>query len=68
MANPRDGHEDYTHSGYVIPGDYMFLNFCVGNVGQGVEEQVNGAFDDMERHRLSREAILWTGQSSTEHL
>jgi len=51
-----DIHEDFAYSGYVIAGDYMFLNFCVGNLGQGIEEQVRGAFDDMERH-LSKEGL-----------
>lgn len=27
----------------------LFLNYCVGNVGGTVEEQINGAFDEMER-------------------
>lgn len=32
----------------VEAGDFVFLNFCVGNVGQSVEAQVHGAIDDME--------------------
>ena len=31
----------------VEAGDFVFLTFCVGNVGQSVEAQVNGALDDM---------------------
>jgi enamine deaminase RidA (YjgF/YER057c/UK114 family) len=45
-----DVNEDWAHSGYIIAGDYVFLNYCVGNVGKSVEEQINGAFDDMEEH------------------
>ncbi|MBE6072349.1 MAG: RidA family protein [Clostridium butyricum] len=36
-------------SDVVVAGDFVFLNFCVGNVGQSFEAQVNGAIDDMER-------------------
>jgi len=32
----------------VEAGDFVFLSFCVGNVGQSVEAQVHGALDDME--------------------
>lgn len=28
----------------------IFINFCVGNVGKSVEDQVNGALNDMENH------------------
>lgn len=31
------------------PGDFCFLNYCVGNVGGAIEEQINGAFDEMEK-------------------
>lgn len=34
----------------VEAGDFVFLNFCVGNVGQSIEAQVHGALDDMENH------------------
>ncbi len=43
-----DINEEYAYSGYVKAGDYVFLNFCVGNVGKSVKEQVHGALDDME--------------------
>lgn len=39
-------------SGYVEAGDFVFLSFCVGNVGQSVERQVEGALDNMSE-RLS---------------
>lgn len=44
-----DVNEGYAYSGYVEAGGFVFLSFCVGNVGQSVECQVNGALDDMER-------------------
>jgi len=48
--------EEWAHSGYVVAGDYIFLGYCVGNVGKSVEEQINGAFDDMAR-KLQMEGL-----------
>lgn len=45
--------EEYALSGFVEAGDFVFLGFCVGNVGQSVERQVEGALDDME-NRLGK--------------
>ncbi len=42
-----DGNEEWAYSGYVVAGDFVFLNFCVGNIGKSVEEQVEGALDNM---------------------
>lgn len=39
---------DCAYSEVVAAGDWVFLNFCVGNVGQSVEQQVHGALDNME--------------------
>ena len=36
------------YSEVVEADDWVFLNFCVGNVGGTVEEQVHGALDQME--------------------
>jgi len=44
-----DINEEYVYSGIVEAGDFVFLSFCVGNVGAAFEAQVNGAIDDMER-------------------
>jgi len=41
--------EEWAHAGYVVAGDFVFLSYCVGNIGKSVEEQVHGALDDMER-------------------
>ncbi len=41
--------EDWAHSGIIKAGDFCFLGYCTGNVGGTIEEQVNGAFDQMER-------------------
>lgn len=51
-----DVNEEWAHSGYVVAGDYVFLGYCVGNVGKSVEEQINGAFDDMAR-KLEMESL-----------
>ena len=47
-----DVNEEWAHAGYVEAGDFVFLSYCVGNIGGSVEEQVNGALDHMEK-RLS---------------
>ncbi|MCL2408339.1 MAG: RidA family protein [Oscillospiraceae bacterium] len=39
--------EQNAWSEIVEAGDFVFLSFCAGNVGQSVEAQVNGALDDM---------------------
>lgn len=39
---------DCAYSEVVAAGDWVFLNFCVGNVGGDVEAQVHGALDNME--------------------
>ena len=40
--------EQWAHSGIVKAGDFCFLSYCVGNIGCSIEEQINGAFDNME--------------------
>ncbi len=44
-----DVNQEWAHSGFVVAGDFVFLSYCVGNVGKSVEEQVNGALDHMEQ-------------------
>jgi enamine deaminase RidA (YjgF/YER057c/UK114 family) len=48
-----DVNDEWAHSGYVEAGDFVFLSYCVGNVGKSVEEQINGALDHMEK-RLAK--------------
>lgn len=43
-----DINENWAHAGIVEAGDYCFINYCVRNIGGTVEEQVDGAFDEME--------------------
>ena len=49
MIERYDINEEWAHTGIIKAGDFCFLNYCVGNVGGSVEEQINGAFDEMER-------------------
>ena len=49
MIERYDVNEDWAHTGIIRAGDFCFLGYCVGNVGGTIEEQINGAFDDMER-------------------
>ncbi len=44
-----DVNEKWAHAGVIKAGDFCFLGYCVGNIGGSIEEQINGAFDDMER-------------------
>lgn len=41
------------YAGFIEAGDFVFLSFCVGNVGESVERQVEGALDHMSR-RLAK--------------
>jgi len=45
----KDLAEQCAYSEIVEAGDFVFLNFCVGNIGQTVEAQVHGALDNMEQ-------------------
>jgi enamine deaminase RidA (YjgF/YER057c/UK114 family) len=47
-----DVNEEWAHSGIVEAGDFVFINYCAGNIGQPIENQINGAFDQLSR-RLS---------------
>ena len=44
-----DVNEDWAHSGIIKAGNLYFIGYCAGNVGQSVEAQINGAFDQMEQ-------------------
>ncbi len=45
----KEHNEEWAHSGIIKAGNFCFLGYCVGNVGGTIEEQVNGAFDQMEQ-------------------
>ena len=42
-----DVSEEWGHSGIVEAGDFVFISYCVGNIGQPIENQINGAFDHL---------------------
>lgn len=42
-----DVNEEFAFSGMVEAGGFVYLSFCVGNVGGTVEQQVEGALNDM---------------------
>lgn len=44
-----DVNEDWAHTGIIKAGVFCFLSYCVGNVGGNIEQQINGAFDEMEK-------------------
>ena len=44
-----DVNEEWAHAGIIKAGSFYFLGYCVGNLNGTVEEQINGAFDHMER-------------------
>lgn len=58
----RDVNEDWAHSGIVEAGGFVFLSYCVGNIGQSIEDQINGAFDHLnvrlESIGLTLEAVV----------
>ena len=48
MIERFDINEEYAASGIIKAGDFCFIGYCVGNDGGTIEEQINGAFDNME--------------------
>lgn len=45
----KDFAEQCAYSEIVEAGDFVFLTFCVGNIGGTVEAQVHGALDNMQQ-------------------
>jgi enamine deaminase RidA (YjgF/YER057c/UK114 family) len=43
-----DINEQWAHSGIVEAGDFAFISYCVGNIGQSIENQINGAIDHLK--------------------
>lgn len=44
--------EFWADSTIIEAGDYVFIGYCMGNEGQSIEEQIEGAFTTLEQ-RLS---------------
>jgi enamine deaminase RidA (YjgF/YER057c/UK114 family) len=45
--------EEWAHSGIIEAGDCVFISYCMGNEGQSIENQINGAFDILEKRLKS---------------
>lgn len=56
MIERFDINEEYAHSGMIKAGNFFYLGYCVGNIGGTIEEQINGAFDQME-YRLKQAGL-----------
>lgn len=54
--------DEWAHSGIVEAGDYVFISYCMGNEGQSIENQINGAFDvlneRLEKIGLTLESVV----------
>jgi enamine deaminase RidA (YjgF/YER057c/UK114 family) len=48
-----DINEEWAHSGIVEAGDFAFISYCVGNVGESIENQINGAIDQLQNRLKS---------------
>jgi len=48
--------ENWAHSGMICAGDFCFLGYCTGGSQGDIEQQVNGAFDVMEK-RLAQAGL-----------
>ncbi|MBP1045164.1 RidA family protein [Enterococcus sp. BWM-S5] len=44
----EDINEEWAHTGVVKAGDFIFTSYCVGNIGESIEKQINGAFDVLD--------------------
>lgn len=53
-----DINEEWAHSGIVEAGEFVFVSYCVGNVGQPIEAQINGAFDHLSTRLNSIDLTL----------
>lgn len=53
-----DVNDDWAHSGMVEAGGFVFVGYCVGNVGQSIEDQINGAFDHLAERLKSIDLSL----------
>lgn len=44
----KDVNDEWAHTGIIKAGDYLFTSYCVGNIGESIEKQIDGAFDVLE--------------------
>ncbi len=45
----HDVNEEWAHSGIIEAGNFAYIGYCVGNVGESIEKQIHGAIDHLER-------------------
>lgn len=45
--------EEWAFSGIVEAGNNVYVSYCMGNEGQSIENQINGAFDLLEKRLKS---------------
>ena len=43
-----DINEQWAHSGIVEAGDFVYISYCVGNIGQPIENQIYGAINHLK--------------------
>jgi enamine deaminase RidA (YjgF/YER057c/UK114 family) len=48
MINRLEVDEFWADSTVIEAGDYVFVGYCMGNEGQPIEEQIDGAFTTLE--------------------
>ncbi|MEB5952877.1 RidA family protein [Enterococcus innesii] len=48
MIKRYDINEDWALSGVIEAGNFVFVGYCVGNIGQPIEQQIVGALDQLE--------------------
>lgn len=48
-----DVNTEWAHSGIVEAGDLIFVSYCVGNIGQPIEQQIHGAINHLEERLAS---------------
>lgn len=49
----HDVNEEWAHSGIIEAGGFAFVGYCVGNIGEPIENQINGAFDHLSNRLKS---------------
>ena len=45
----HDVSDQWAHAGVVEAGDFVFMSYCIENIGQSIENQINGAFDHLSK-------------------
>ncbi len=48
-----DVNVEWAHSGVIEAGNLIFVGYCVGNIGQSIENQINGAVDHLSERLQS---------------